>query len=306
MREKGKPLQVAVIGTFNWIGVAAELLRRAGMECQTIPDMSPAKFVKWVLSGGHRRFDVIHHVRGTSLYPGLPFAMLGKPVVWHWIGTDIMHYTRKRAEGGFRAKLTRSIAGMKTSHHVADSPKLVKELTELGIEAKVVRLLPACVEAQVIPLPEKPAVLSYWDKLLRDFYRMPDVLKIAAQFPDVDFYVVGDDGSGVAAPSNVKFMGRLPSLSDIYPKISVYLRLVEHDSLSAMVLEAMARGRYVVYSEEFPFAQRAQTVEQAVTALKQVLSATLPYEQGAEYIRTNFSLQEQAEELRRLYGEWFE
>jgi glycosyltransferase involved in cell wall biosynthesis len=86
----------------------------------------------------------------------------------------------------------------------------------------------------------------------RGFYLAPEVMKLAAAFPEVLFVIMGDHGEGMEALANVKFLGRLDDMNQVYSWISVYLRLLRHDSLSAMVLETLARGRYVVYSKEFP------------------------------------------------------
>ena len=106
------------------------------------------------------------------------------------------------------------------------------------------------------------------------------------------------------APKNVCFLGRLPNLADIYPQVSVYLRLVEHDSLSAMVLEALARGRYVIYSKDLPFTETAGSFDEAHEALARLLARKRPNEAGAEYVRKHYRLDEQAEKLRRLYDRW--
>ncbi len=80
------------------------------------------------------------------------------------------------------------------------------------------------------------------------------------------------------------------------------IRLPEHDSLSAMVLEALARGRYVIYSEEFPFTETAGNFDEARDALARLLANRQPNYSGAEYVRRNYSLDEQAERLREIHA----
>jgi hypothetical protein len=306
VKSKRKPLHVAVFGQWNWLDVMAELLRRAGMTCEILPDFPRWAFVKWVLSGGWRRFDVIHHVRRAGLLVPLTFAVLNKPFIWHWIGADCRTYGQRFHRGrGWRARLARRAVHKWALAHLADSPEVADDLRKYGINAEVVRLLPKTIEAEVIPLPEKPCILSYWTPVLRDLYRAQVVMQLAKAFPDVPFLIVGDDGKDMSAPKNVKFLGRLPSLTDMYPKISIYIRLVEYDSVSAIVLEALARGRYVIYSKKFPYAELAQNFDEAQKALVKLLAAKEPNKAGSEYIRQNYSIQQQVECVKKLYGRWF-
>ena len=307
IQTRSRPLRVAVMGTWNWLEVAAELLRRAGMECKLFPDFPTGRaFLKFALGGGLKGFDAVHHVRGTSWFYGSVFRLIRKPVIWHWIGTDVLEYSRTRFGGGdCRSRIARRAIHKWAAGHLADSPELAGELGDMGIRADVVRLLPKAIEADVQPLPPRPGVLSYWGPEHRDFYRCGIIMRLAEAFPDVPFIIVGDHGNGVESPPNVKFLGRLPSLADVYPQVSVYVRLVEHDSLSAIVLEAMARGRYVIYSRAFPHTQTAQDFDQAKAAMEGLLRRMEPDVEAAGYIRSTYNLDDQARQLGRIYGKLF-
>ncbi len=295
--------RIAVIGTSNWLDVTAELLRRAGLRCDVLQFGGRTQMIQAALRGRFRKYDVVHCVGGRARVPGLLFKLLGKPVVWHWIGTDVMHYGKIHAGGGgLRGAVDRFIAHRCAAAHVADSPQLADELRSYGVESEVVRLLPSAVEAEVQPLPESPAVLNYWRPHSRAFYHAPMVMQLAEAFPDVRFYVAGDDGEGLAGPKNVIFLGALPELDDIYGKISVYLRVVEHDSLSAIVLEALARGRYVIYSEPFPHTQHASDFASCCDALKTLLARKQPNQAGADYVRKHFNLDHEAASLSAVYA----
>ncbi|HAU37776.1 MAG TPA: hypothetical protein DCX07_08680 [Phycisphaerales bacterium] len=301
-----RPLRVAVMGTWNWLEVAAELLRRADIGCEVVDLRSRSELARWIAQGKWRRFDAVHHVWGVRRPAGLALRLLRKPVVWHWIGTDVTRYREVcRGGGGVRGWLDRKIARPWARGHAADSPELASELADCGIPAEVVRLLPKAIEASVEPLPPQPAVLSYWNPVSRNFYHAPLVMRLAAEFPQTPFLIVGDDGAGLSAPPNVEFLGRLPDLADVYSRTSIYLRLVEHDSLSAIVLEALARGRYVVYSKPFPFTEQAKDFSQAREALKRLLEIRRPNDDGSRHVKSCYSLQEQAETLRQAYRRWF-
>jgi len=304
--ESPKRFKVAIIGIWNWLDVAGELFRRAGIDCQVLNLHSRKDYFWWIIKGGWREFDVIHHVWGNERLPGLVFKTLGIPVVWHWIGSDVLNFRKIwRGGGGLRGMVNRRIAFNWSRQHLADSPGLASELAELGITASVVRLLPKAVEATIEPLPSKPAVLSYWSPISRDKYQSSVVMQLAASMPDLQFLIVGDNGDGIPPLANVKFLGFLPNLSEVYPQISIYIRLIEHDSLSAIVLEALARGRYVIYSKPFPHAEMATTFDQARAALVRLVEQTRPNEEGAAYVKSHYSLQEQVNFLKRWYAQEF-
>ena len=66
--------------------------------------------------------------------------LLGKKVIVHWIGSDVLHATSNR-EGTFNT-LLQKIAYKTVDMHLVDFEPLANELKLLGIEAKVVPLMP--------------------------------------------------------------------------------------------------------------------------------------------------------------------
>ncbi len=67
-----------------------------------------------------------------------------------------------------------------------------------------------------------------------------------------------------------------------------------------MVLEAMAHGRYVIYSNKFPHTSFARDFESARVALEKILSKAKPNAAGADHVRKNFSIDKEAARLREL------
>ena len=299
-----KPLHVAVMGTWNWLDVAAELFRRAGIACEVVDLRTRKALLKWILSGRWRRFDVVHHIGGMNRFLGMIFVALGKPVVWHWIGTDFLKYGPIfRRGGGLRGAVSRRVVRQWAHRHLADSPELAQELRSCGVRADVVRLLPEAIEAQVEPLPKIPCVLSYWNLISRNFYSAPLIMELAAAFPEIPFLIVGDNGEGMPAPKNVQFLGRLPNLADIYSRASVYIRLPEHDSLSAMVLEMLARGRYVIYNKGLTGCHLAGDFPGTRRALKAIVDLKEPNIEGARFVKETFSLDKEAKALAIAFEE---
>jgi hypothetical protein len=302
-------VEILVMGYPYWAGVAAGMLGRAGFQARVwSPDPAhvprairwcrPARWLWYLLGGPIRRAGAVHFV-GATAPAGLVRACLwlGKRVILHWVGTDAL----RASEPGTHSARLLGLAGRCV--HFADSPEVARELAALGVEAQVFRLLPeTVVPPGPVPMPEEPAVLSYWAPGRRAFYGGDLVDALAEALPATRFYVAGSDGAGEPQHPNMTYLGRLDSLEDVYRQVSVLVRMPEHDSLSAMVLEMLARGRWVVYNRPFPHTETATTVEEARAALGRSLARREANEAGREYVRLNFSPQAEAQRIQPLYA----
>ena len=302
---------ILTIGGAYWARVAAGMLRRAGFDAafwQARPADVPVALRWWrpLRAAGYylrqpfRGASVVHGVSPTGcLVPLRAARLLGKRVVCHWIGTDVSELAEGARRGDLRpARLMRRLADA----HFADSPEMVAELAQLGIEAEVFRLLPDTIlPAAEVPMPEKPAVLCYWARGRRAFYHGEIVDALAAEFPEVAFLVVGTDGAGEPEHPNVRYLGRLDGLDGVYRQVSVLLRMPDHDSLSAMVLEALARGRWVIYNRPLPHVEQASNLAEARDALRQCLGKRGPDAAGREYVAREFSPARECERVAPLY-----
>lgn len=290
---------IAVIGERGWIPVAGRLLERAGLAHDEAVPTGRLALIRWALGAG-RRYAAIHHVMGCSQWrTSLAMMLTGRPVVWHWIGSDVLGY--RQSLGSWAGWVNRRAARMRRCVHLADSPELAGELRELGIDSEVVRLLPDAVEAEIEPLPEQFSVLSYWNDKRLKFYGGEIILRLAEALPDVPFRIVGAKGEGVEASANVAFLGYVDDLSEIYRQSTVFLRMPEHDSLSAMVLEALARGRHVIYNKPFPGCVTATNYEEALTALRRLREQGELNREGSERVKREFSCDREAEKLGEVY-----
>ncbi len=290
---------MAVVGTRNWLQVAAGLLQRAGLTPRVLE--VDRKWVPFCVPfwPSVRSVDVVHMVWGGDVAASVVVAhLLRKRIVWHWIGSDVMAWSR--GAGWVQAWRWR-LAGTVVAAHLADSPELAAELAKQGIRATVCRLLPCSIEADPMPLPETFRVLCYWTDERWRFYGGEVLLNAARRFPDVEFLVVGAEGRGASRLPNVRYLSRVDDMDRVYREVTVLVRMPEHDSLSVMVLEALARGRYVIYNKDFPCCERADSPEALHRALADVRGRTRPNHEGAELVRQRFSLQAEADTLGRLY-----
>lgn len=190
--------------------------------------------------------DYIYAVGGgesESIYMKIA-RLLHKRTIVHWIGTDVLNAIGMHKQGISISHFDYSFAG---------SPHLVKELSEIGIEAKEIPIVPTDISYKILPMPSSHAVLSYIPEGKEDFYGLTKLRELASANSEIPFYIVGNSGT-VPMPHNVVFCGKLnrDEMMMLYKKTTVLIRLPEHDGLSLMLLEALGMGRQVMYTYQFP------------------------------------------------------
>jgi len=296
-------IRVALFGDSRWVPILTEELRDRGIRTRAFRSLrADLRRLRLLSVASFLRANVAHGVfvrlSWARFFRGA--RRLRKRTVAHWIGSDLMDLR------GYALRHKRLPAWIDeyVDVHLADSPAIQEELAELGIEARVIRLLPRSVEADVLPLPDEPAVLSYWQDFRPEFYGASLVLALARRLPELRFYVVGATGKGLQdVPANVTFLGEVRDMEAIYPKVSALFRFVQHDSVSAMVLETLARGRYVLYSHRFPHTFQVTGLEDAAQHLEQLCKTRQPNHEGASYVRQHFSWRGEIDKLRGIYHE---
>jgi hypothetical protein len=226
------------------------------------------------------------------------FRMRGRAVVLHWIGSDFRQFARMPA---WRRVAVRRWFRALGAVHLIDSPELAEDLAGYGVHGEVIRLLPGAVVAEPSPLPDEPAALAYWSDARADFYGRPIVYALARQWPDVPFRIVGDCSRDVDAPANVAFLGRQSDLDPVYRSCSVLVRVLPHDSISTMVLEAMARGRDVIYSQRLAHTRHATDEASAMAAFAAHVQEYCVNADGAAYVAEHFRPAVWREKLLAVY-----
>lgn len=206
--------------------------------------------------------------------------IFGKRCVLDWIGTDVLELQPPVAF--FLSKLV--------NRHVTGAPWLVGELREKGIDSKWVPHLPL-LNAKRVPLPKEFTVLVRLSHRF-NFYGGKEVEEVMSHFPSVMFHVIGivDKKNRIDTP-NVKYFGwvEYKKMDEVYRDTTVLLRLTKHDGLSFMVLEALAHGRYVIWSKEFPHCFKATKALDAVKHLEKLVDVKEINVSGLNFINDAFS-----------------
>jgi hypothetical protein len=231
-----------------------------------------------------------------------------KPLVIHWVGTDVLEVSEAiKAEGVSRAVL-------KTSIHWAEVPWTARELNLVGIPTEVVPLTSTLTTARIAPLPKKLTVLTYFPDARYEFYSASYILRLAKEMPDIQIFCVGSEEMAFHTtsgplPSNIKLLGRVDSLEKTYDESTILIRMTKHDGLSFMVLEALAHGRYVIWSYLLDGAPglfvasdyEAMYEHMQVLYNKHLQNNLSTNDDGAEFVLSRYNPAQVAEEIRRRF-----
>jgi glycosyltransferase involved in cell wall biosynthesis len=207
-----------------------------------------------------------------------------KRVLVYWIGSDVLH-----AAGAGRV-WTRRVQRL-VDTNLTVTAGLRAELASQGVRAEVIPIVSDLRGVNVEPLPARFAVLAYLPAHDHVFYGSATVSELARRLPAVDFLVVGG-WRDERLLRNLIALGFVSDMSEVYRRSSVLLRLTPHDGLPKMVLEALAWGRRVIWSQPFPHCMLAQSVNEAERAIVATHPCQLPNQEGAEYVLTHHAFEQ--------------
>src|SRR5438270_14026225 len=111
----------------------------------------------------------------------------------------------------------------------------------------------------------------------------------------VRFLIVGGGRLDIPPGVDERNLHWCDDLDAVYRNATVLVRFTQRDGLSLMVLEALAYGRYVVWSQPFEFSTRASNYEEIRSELERLLDLHLKAELAprsgvADTIRRRFDV----------------
>jgi len=227
------------------------------------------------------RADIVYLI-GSRLDRGSPQDRLlrirRRPVVIHWVGTDVQIALEEHRRRNASARIAERAV------HWADAPWLAEELRLAGIRAEYVPLPIPLPAADPPPLPEQFTVLLYYpvDAFDREVFDIDTMLRLPPAFPAVRFLMIPSPPETLPAPlpPNLEARGWVDDMDALYREVTVLVRLTTHDGQSFMAAEALARGRYLIWTHPMPGGIQAAGFEAVSAALRRLLerheAGTLP------------------------------
>ncbi|NIT35155.1 MAG: hypothetical protein GTN49_01425 [candidate division Zixibacteria bacterium] len=293
MRDRAS-LKIALVGMEELPALTALRLRQAGFAgARALEGLRGLALLRKI-----RNYDVVHAVYPIYYIKWVPaFKAARKKVVFHWIGSDWYGLSGRPLT---RVMLRSFRAGVDL--HIADAPWLVDDLAAQGFRARLVPTISENMGGQLESMPSRFSVMAYLPDRRRDFYGWPVIKLIAERLPSLEVVAVGG-GREVGAPDNVRFTGLVDgeAMGRLYCEVSALVRPTSHDGLSQMVLEALLRGRQVVWSREFPFCIRAVAPDEFVAAVAALASSCPQNVEGSRYVAEHYSVQAATHALAAAY-----
>ena len=242
--------------------------------------------------------------KATVWFEVLAFLM-SKPRVVHWVGSDIT------ALGRFAPYRLLWRMRRRRTTHVAEVDWTARELAGYGLDAQTISLPLHLGVGPPASLPSVFTVLLYIPAGAEAFYGVEQYEHLIASCRDlpITFIVVG--GGRVRADGNDR-VKQLPwietseQLDEAYERSTVLIRMTPRDGLSCMVLEALSRGRHVVWSKPFQGAHYAATFDDArsylMTLYERFRTNKLePQTDAAAFIQANYDSENS---VRALSAHW--
>lgn len=301
----GKPLKITIIG----LPLFGERL------AQTLQEYDPENSYCYLNTYYNRwdkvkaffripKSDVVFSINGSILTSGVFDRTLKSkvPLVMNWVGTDVLLAQEAKQKGTFRSDY------LSYAHHFCEVNWIREELSAIGIEAGIMNF--ASFEKQFdlrMPSSKKLTILTYIPSVRSDFYGIEDFLKAARELPEIDFLIAGTEAKEyMPLPPNVKALGWVKNMDEVYNKAHVTVRIPEHDGLSTFILESLARGKQVIYKYAFDHCvavQKADLVQKLKEFQLEFESGNWKLnEAGADFIRSEFNREKILKELTaKLY-----
>lgn len=292
-------MRILLYGTSQTMHIK-EVLMRLGIETVDMKYFKNSSRLKklFLYFNELKNIDSVYRVYGEQRidWKLLVGRLLGKLTITHWIGTDVIDEIQNYKS------ISSRINRFSTKVHVSGSSLLKKELMDVGINSQVVPIVPVNNFGGISEMPSSHSVLVYAPEGKEEFYGMPYVKELAIKFPDVTFNIVGNSDDYLKL-ENVKFHGTLSSyqMQELYNNITILFRFPKHDGLSMMLLEALSKGKQIIYSYSFPYTHtpKSRNIEHVIDCFDEVVKKE-PYVnvEGANYVKKEYD----QEKIHSLYS----
>jgi glycosyltransferase involved in cell wall biosynthesis len=173
---------------------------------------------------------------------------LKKKMIIVWAGSDVINEIEKFNNNKYKSSYIDKVC------HLCETEWIKEELKVMGVDAKIQATMiyhKKKTNLKKLSFPDKFSVLTYISKDRPKFYGIDIVVKLANDFPNIEFKIAGlqeyDD-----LPSNITLLGWV-DMNKEYQKCVVYIRTPSHDGLGFSVIEALSYGRVVFRNYDFSY-----------------------------------------------------
>lgn len=252
--EKSSPL-------LTW----SNAIQRTGNNTEFIEDLGKLSTKEFINKVKHSDAVVYQGYKDITTYEIRQLCLapiLGVPLIRKWSGSDVL-YCQKFKDTYQHSKLLDKIV---TKNLSSETPSLIEELNELGINCDLIKpILNKRLNIQHSSsnniLPKK--VLIYLPDGRESFYGYEKIVPLIEKFKDLQFLIIANKNNILSNYPNVTNLGWITDMDAVWDQIGCLIRLTEHDGISRMVCEALARGKYIIFSQKLEGCWHAKNTEEA-------------------------------------------
>jgi hypothetical protein len=256
--------------------------------------------------------DIIYWVspRGPSIKKYFLFWIKKNPlIINHWIGTDvIVEIERKQLREIHRIRyfFIDFLYWFKMKRggllHLASAPWLVDELSKLHIHATYVPITSIDVDnLGMVDSHVKKDIdfFSYVPFERFSFYGGDKIVKLANRWQHYKFLIICPDLTEIPSdfikkmPKNIIFSPRVErnKMPGLYQRSKYFIRYTKHDGLSVSVLEALYFKLEVLWTHDFPYTHKIETLKKLSDSIPTLVENWQPNQRGHEFVIENYSIE---------------
>ena len=266
-----------------------------------------------IVSSNHlKQSDIIYWIgcRGPSIKKHVLLWIKKNPIIInHWIGTDVLGEMQRNQEKGF-GRIENFFMDcllwwkMKRGGliYLAVAPWLVDELSKLHIHATCLPITTMDIHnLGPVDIQQGKDIdfLSYIPFRRFDFYGGDKIVKLAKRWKNYQFLIICADLSEIPRD----FVGQMPNnilispkvekekMSEFYQRSKFFIRYTQHDGLSLSVLEALYFNLEVLWTYDFPYTHKIETLEELSDSIPSLVKNWHPNERGHAFVIENYSIE---------------
>jgi len=243
-------------------------------------------------------FNLLYINFGLYIFSKKNFLLLiyslftSKPILIHWIGSDIHELLNNSIKTKFRVFFLKLITSLFKITHWSAALHIKEELKSLGIKSETVFLPTELIKLHNIEkFPTVNSFLSYIPEQREEFYGLSKILYIADKYPEIHFDIVANKGKKENLRKNVTYHGWVneEKMDKLYKENKGVIRIPKHDALGGTVLEAVIRGRYAIWTYNAKYVYQAFSIDQVEEAVLEISAINDENYAGAEYVNKKYN-----------------
>ncbi len=303
----GRTFTVGLFGNSYWSKRLALTLEQNGIRARCLyfnqeQNLKTWSFRRWLSVSAPWSCNVLHVQGWPTLWNCWVAARTKRvPVILHWIGSDVSSFLASPRWSRVAGPCLNALVSV----HLAVSEALIRELRSVGIYARYQLNAATSFEGVGLPpLPATPRALAMLRPDRFEFYGGTKVIEMAAAAPDIHWLVLANDGKNLPKLPNMEYLGYVneTEMDVVYQRTTVLVRLPQHDGMPNMILEALARGRHVVWTHKMPYCRLAKTTESALREVRAAIASQSLNLEGAAYVRREFDAANHVKRLCKIYA----